>query len=152
MSGIIVIPALVVALEVRWYSDIKRGLYTLCYEQNGKAVGGTHLLAEEDAFNETSAWAAAVCEAGARMLLEFPEATVVIQGDRIGLAALVRASGYPDPLASSLVRFKELCLDTGRVIVKQKRAKALPFEERRRLDAVYQAVLAEGLEAERGAA
>jgi len=152
MSEIIVIPALVVALEVRWYADIKRGLYTLCYEQNGKAVGGTHLLAEEDAFNETSAWAAAVCEAGARMLLEFPEATVVIQGDRIGLAALVRASGYPDPLASSLDRFRALCLDPGRVVVKQKRCKPLTFAERKALDEVYRAVLAEGLEAERGAA
>lgn len=149
--SILVIPSLVVALEVRWYPDQKRGVYTLCYDNNG-LQGDTYLIAEEDAANETAAWAAAVCEAACRVLLEHPEATVIIQGERVGLAALVRASGYPEPLASSLARFKELCLDTGRVIVKQKRSKSLPFEERRRLDAVYRAVLAEGLEAERGAA
>jgi len=147
----IIVPAIVVAVEVRWYPDQKRGLYTLCYENNG-IQGDTFLISQEDAGNETSAWAAAICEAACRVLLAHPDATLIIQGERVGLAALVRASGYPEPLASSLARFKELCLDTNRVVVKQKRSKPVPFEERRRLDAIYRTVLEEGLATERGAA
>lgn len=147
------ISCIVVAVEVRWYPDHKRGVYTYCFEgQSGKADGATGLIAAEDAANETAAWAAAVCEAACRVLLDHPEATVVIQGERVGLASLVRASGYPEPLASSLARFKELCLDTSRVTVRQKRSKPTPLEIRRQLDQVYLDVLTEGLEAERGAA
>lgn len=147
------IHSLVVAVEVRWYPDLGRGVYTYCFEgRSGKADGATGLIAAEDAGNETAAWAAAVCEAACRVLLEYPEVTVTIQGERVGLAALVRASGYPEPLASSLIRFKELCLDTGRVTVKQKRSKSTPLEIRRQLDQVYLGVLTEALEAERGVA
>jgi hypothetical protein len=67
--SILVIPSLVVALEVHWYPDQKRGVYTLCYDNNG-LQGDTYLIAEEDAANETAAWAAAVCEAACRVLRE----------------------------------------------------------------------------------
>ena len=144
-----------VHLQVRWFPRYRRGIYSMTYEVFGQKYSGMYLLDANEVNNETSAWAASVCEAAGRILLlpdaagnpliQNPDIKVRVQGDRFGLPKLPYQEGYLPILEASLQKFQTLCLKPGRVEIAMKRDPKLTYAERTSLEQAYLEALQYGL-------
>jgi hypothetical protein len=131
---------LLIALHVRFYSDLSAAVYTwaCCPPGSSRTIGGVHLLDATEATEEDAAWCAGLIEVSTRGLLlcadEGRGRGVTVQADRRGLERLLDQS-WSGTLAESCIRLRAIQA-TGVLRIRSRAGERQTPAERERVEAL----------------
>lgn len=145
---------MVVALDSRFYHDLRRGCYSFCFvlpgNEKDEPRGGVGLIDASEGNDQPSCWVAGAIESGCRALIELEakgllDEVVTIKAD-CDLSSLMKRE-WPGVLGASVLRFRAL-INSGRIRLRNKAGVWLERNERIALDQAMREALCEAMKFE----